>query len=270
MAHLIRLGKSGSDWDQGDLTAYKFTVLRCAPISFFKPVKPTLPSKVKLDHIDQAILNASPDDPNVSAGSCDYFDALDLAIRGNQESFIDSFAAKNLKLSGFDAERYNHIASRYIIPLSMCGESRFAQTNVCMIQRQHFIVLVLGENKTHGSLKHVEPQLIAEAIAAFQYNNKTCRAHSLPVLDSAIMPCICMIGLVPSFFLVPVTTQLSDCIATGAGPSRETIVWQCKIMEKDGSNTGMEDARFRKRAVKYFHAFEELARHYWTPFLEGF
>jgi len=46
-----------------------------------------------------------------------------------------------------------------------------AQTDLCLIQGSSTILLIIQEDKTGFSQKDPEAQVIAEAIAVFQYNN---------------------------------------------------------------------------------------------------
>ncbi|KZP23708.1 hypothetical protein FIBSPDRAFT_737090, partial [Athelia psychrophila] len=59
-----------------------------------------------------------------------------------------------------------------------------------------------------------EPHLIAEAIAAFSYNNKAGRQSSLQPLSKAMMPGITMVGSAPVFYNIPVTQELLTAIIT--------------------------------------------------------
>ena len=60
-----------------------------------------------------------------------------------------------------------------------------------------------------------EPQVIAEAIAGYQHNNERRAGMGLPTLNTMTVPCITMVGTRPTFYLVPVTRELSDAVTTG-------------------------------------------------------
>jgi hypothetical protein len=125
MANLIRSAKSGSDWTDNELIAYNITVASISPSEFFPTPEPSL------DLID----------PAISDVATEYLDYLDLAARATQENFINDFAAETLKLLGFN-ERGTTVSTRYIIPLTICGEANHvAQTDVCLIHRPTFILL---------------------------------------------------------------------------------------------------------------------------------
>jgi hypothetical protein len=267
MANIIRSAKSGSDWTDNELIAYNIAISSIAPGEFFPVPDPSL------DHIDPAILNSPPGtlDPAISDLAAGYLGYLDLAARATQESFIDDFAAETLKLLGFN-ERGTTISTRYIIPLTICGEAdRAAQTDVCLIHRPTIVLLVLVEDKTLSNRTNAEAQVVAEAIAAFQFNNNKRRDYGLNPLDSMTIPCITMSGTRPTFYLVPVTTELSNAVITGQYPTTRTRVLRCATVATHmrRASTGMEDTEYRKLALKRFLAFKVLAKSHWVNVLEG-
>ncbi|KAG0694822.1 hypothetical protein DFH29DRAFT_300646 [Suillus ampliporus] len=71
-----------------------------------------------------------------------------------------------------------------------------------------------------------EPQLIAEAIAAFAANNLT---HQQTLgqrpLDSKVMVGIVMKGTAPTFYKVEVTAALVTTVAGGVYPEAQTTVY---------------------------------------------
>jgi hypothetical protein len=67
-----------------------------------------------------------------------------------------------------------------------------------------------------------EPQLVAEAIAAFHQNNVNCGLAGLPKLAHKPMPGIVMIGSAVLFYLIPVTDMV-DAILTA---SYQTVIFQ--------------------------------------------
>lgn len=163
----IRSAKSGSDWSKNELIAYNISVSPVPVEEFFSSV-----AEPSLDHLDPNILTApaGADGPNLSDAVIAYLGYLDLAARVTQESSID-FAVRTLDLLGFN-ERGIVVATRYAIPLTICADSnRIAQADVCLLHRPTMVLLVLIEEKTISNRTDAESQVIAEAIAAFQFNN---------------------------------------------------------------------------------------------------
>lgn len=262
MAQLIRSAKSGSDWSNHDLDSYHIVVLSIQPHAFFHIPDPSI------DHIDRAIRELPPGDdvPNISDLSAKYLDALHAATTLTEESTIDSLAAQTLELLAFE-ERPGRLALRRMIPLIICGEKRVAQTDVCISHR--LIYLILVEDKTLTNRANPEPQVIAEAIATFQWNNSRRASLGLATLDAMTIPCITMSGTRPTFYLVPVTTILDNAVRGGSYPTVETLVLRCETPATHDTGTGMEDPRYRVLALRRFLAFKALARMHWSPFLAG-
>ena len=75
------------------------------------------------------------------------------------------------------------------LPLLVCGEDRYAKTDVCIVDRlqNDILLLVQADNR----LQKLEPisvqaQLIAEAVAAFNENNAQTELMGLPPLVSRV------------------------------------------------------------------------------------
>jgi len=264
MADIIRSAKSASDWTDRELIAYNIAVSSILSGEFFPVPDPSL------DYIDPAILDSPPGslDPAISDLAAGYLGYLDLAARATQETFIDDFAAETLKLLGF-GERNTLVSMGYTISLTVCGQGDcVAQTGVCLMHRPTFVLLVLIADKALGNKTNAEAHVIADAIAAFQFNNNKRRDCGLDPLDSMTIPCITMSGTRPTFYLVPVTTELSNAVITGQYPSTRTRVLRC-VTALGRATTGMENTEYRKVALKRFLAFKALAKSHWVHILEG-
>ena len=85
------------------------------------------------------------------------------------------------------------------------------------------------------------------------------------------IPCITMTGTQPDFYLVPVTTTLSNIVITGQRPATQTKVLHCPtgVINMWRASVGMEDREYRKIALKRFLAFKELVKGHWAQILEG-
>ncbi|TFK35027.1 hypothetical protein BDQ12DRAFT_655917 [Crucibulum laeve] len=264
MANLLRSAKSGSDWTRNEFFAYNITIVPVPPQQFFHSG-----ADPSLDHLDSVILTASPGADDTSYSDVGY---LDLATSATQESLINDFAAQTLKLLGFN-ERHIIISTRFIIPLTICGESkRTAEMDVCLLHRPTMVLLVLVEDKTLSNNTNAESQVVAEANAIFQFNNDKRKRKGLPRLKVMTIPCITMSGTRPTFYLVPVTEELSNAVISGKYPGNQTKVLKCVTVagHTRRASEGMEDAEYRKLAFKRFLAFKTLAKSCWSEFLEGY
>ena len=97
--------------------------------------------------------------------------------------------------------------------------------NQCLYRgsgQDNSISLIIQGDKRH---EDAEPQLVAEAIAAFQ--TKCYRqTHVLgqdPIVRKVI-PGITLVGNLPNFYKLPVTTALAESVASGIFPEECTIV----------------------------------------------
>ena len=245
------------------LEAYDITFLSLPPDEFFPNPDPSL------DHIDPAILNSPPGNtnPTLSSAAFRYLSYLNCTIRSTEDSLAETFAVETLKLLGF--EGYPAIVhSHRAFPLTICGEANHVtHVDVCLVHNLSFILI---EGKTLASGADAKAQVVADAIAVFQFNNRIRISRGLNPLDSMTIPCFLMTKTRPTFYLVPVTTALNNAVITGQYPATQTRVLQC-VTEPHVLHTtnGMEDVEYRKLALKRLLAFKTLAKSYWVHFLEG-
>lgn len=137
----------------------------------------------------------------------------------------------------------------------MCG----TETDVC-IKNNDNILLLLQEDKAYGTHSDPEPQLIAEAIAAFQYNNEIRHRyfHSAE-LDSYTFPCITMIGSYARFYKIPISQELNQAVIHGYKPSFVTRVECFDVLENDRLSTlGMAQLNARKKILQCFKLMREI------------
>lgn len=269
MANALRSANSGSDWSRNELLAYNIIISSVTSSQFFPHG-----ADPSLDHLDPAILNASPgsEDPSLSDAVVGYLGYLYLATPATQESAIDDFVAQTLRLLGFN-ERKAPICLRYTIPLTICGDaSGVAQTDVCLLHRPTLVLLVVVKDNPLSGGTDAEAKVVAEAIAAFQFNNTKRGDIGLPLLNSMTIPCITMSGTSPTFYLVPVTQDLSNAVIQGLYPATQTQVSKCVTVGTHAGRPGkgMRDIEYRKLAFRGFLAFKTLAKSHWQYFSNGF
>lgn len=311
MAEITRTAKSGSDWSTNELLAYRITFKNIPPIEFFRPGPPgphpssslehldSTPASVtpvsspdnpdsglltalpgsSLDHLDPGLLTSPPGstDRNLSHETLEYLAYLGLATHvATQTSMIDNFARKTLDLLGFSG-LYLVPINGYAIPFTICGETHLmAPTNVCVIYRYNFVLLVLIQDTAPvGGTDAAEAQAVAGAVAAFQVNNRQRESLSLASLESMMIPCIILSGTCPTFYLVPVSQGLSNAVATGQCPPSQTEVLKCVTLLRNATGNrrharhSMGDTEYRKLAFQHFLAFKTLARRHWGAILQG-
>ncbi|KIM92203.1 hypothetical protein PILCRDRAFT_810217 [Piloderma croceum F 1598] len=102
-----------------------------------------------------------------------------------------------------------------------------AKIDVCVMERSGTgakYLLLVQEERHLPSEDDPEPQLIAEAIAAFYENNRARKAARLQKLQSRTFAGITMVGTAPTFYKIPVTDEIIISLATSQYPPKVTTV----------------------------------------------
>jgi hypothetical protein len=265
--------KSGSDWTTNDLLLFKIRV--SAPQSPEEFYGQPLPTVASLSGLDSNLLFGTLGTQGLSDETYRLLQYLDLASKANsgQESAVHDFTREILRSLGYEKRGLllrSHYRSRYAIPLLGCGEPNIsAQADVCLVQGSSTtILMVVQEDKDILSARDPAPQVIAEAIATLQYNNRIRARAGQSELDSMTIPCITMTGTRPIFYLVPVTRNLSEAVATSMRFSLSpTVVQKCVVTSSSHRlSEGMETPDFRQVALQHFAAFRTLAEAHWSAF----
>jgi hypothetical protein len=183
MANLIRSAKSGSDWTGNDLEAYNIVIRFEDAPTFFGVNHMPLPP------VDQEVLTIQDAEDMVSDRNAELVNLLDLAVKPTpaEESAVDDFAVALFTLLGY-VKRHRVARTRKDIPLFICGDWRHAKTDVCLIDRQQndILLLVQEDKRYQEDPRSAQHQLVAEAIAAFDYNNRIREAAGQATLESKV------------------------------------------------------------------------------------
>ncbi|KIL60759.1 hypothetical protein M378DRAFT_187705 [Amanita muscaria Koide BX008] len=250
MANFIRSPKSGSDWGRNELRAYNIVIVPESVAAFFgnAQLPPSTISPEILAHVAYPAAGL-PSDERL------FFDLLEEAMLpppGDlKESAVNDFVAHLLRLLGYH-EPNRHIRTRKDIPLYMCSADTHAKTDVCVIDRTSNILLLES---------HPEPQLIAEAIAAFQSHNNRLSRAGLPTVNATVIPGITMAGTAPTFYKVDITTALVNAVETGEYPSQATTVHKLipPVQSRwDFERDGMRPLNNRAVILSCFEAFKQF------------
>jgi len=180
----------------------------------------------------------------------------------DKESYVVDFVTFILKMMHYDEGR-RVIHSREEIWFEMCGERVKAVPDVCVMERfpgRRYFLLV-QEDKNHLYLHDPEPQLIAEAIAAFSEHNRALHAVGLPIIHSKTFAGIIMFGSAPTFYKIPVTSELALSIVTAQYPPQATTVKKLvPPVPFPGrlENDGMKPLANRRIILQCFEAFKQF------------
>ncbi|KAJ7709498.1 hypothetical protein B0H17DRAFT_1190703 [Mycena rosella] len=120
-----------------------------------------------------------------------------------------------------EPERVVH--QRLDIGFMMCGRKVDATPNMVIIEDEDYILLV-QQDKRQLSLDDAEPQLIAEAVAAYYANNRRRVAVGLAPLTSKVFAGIVMFGTGPIFYKIPISSELVTAIDRAQYPPNATVV----------------------------------------------
>jgi len=239
-----------------ELAAYNIRVVYQDSATFFGI--PNLPQSAV--HAD--VFTASDPDDAADYDAYEILKHMDLAmsLAPAEESAVDDFAVLLLRALRYTT-RGRVFRTRKDIPFIICGEKRHTKTDVCIIDHSDILLLV-QEDKRHMEASIPEAQLIAEAIAAFAANNRT-RQQTLgePPLASKVMPGITMMGTAPTFYKIPVTTELVDAIAGGVYPTTPTIVYaHLPAIPRPNRrwSEGMKPLDNRRIILSCFEAFKQF------------
>jgi len=255
MASLVRSAKSGSDWTSNDLESYNIEVARTAEEEFFGVSANVLPPGLSSDILTYEY-RYGEDVPNEVDKIMSYLDLASNNKEG-QESMVDDFASRLLDALGYDSTA-RIIRTRHAIPFFTSGVRSVAQTDVCIMTRIGGLLLLLQEDKRLESSKDPEPQVVAEAIAAFQENNRKRDLMDMSPLHSATIPCITMVGTFPTFYLVPVTKDLNDCVRLSQYPHARTTVLKYIPGVPRRRSDGMKPIDNRRKILQCYEAFKRF------------
>jgi hypothetical protein len=255
MANLFRTPKCGSDWTSNELRAYNITVVSQSKAEFFgttnlpDPAEPSVAGFMTTETLQDAV--------DKSTKQLLFF--LDLAMdpKLGHETAVDNFAAHLLRSLNYDDDN-KYVYIRHAIPFLICGQNSVAQTDICVMNTNQ-ILLLLQEDKRSTSMKDPEPQLIAEAIAAFALNNrKRERDLRLPLLNSIMFPCLTMVGTSPIFYKITVTAALSQAVQSGSFPEVETRVFRYVPALPRRNSDGMRPLPNRVEILRCLEAFKRF------------
>jgi hypothetical protein len=190
-----------------ELMAYNISIVERDQNTFFDGPLPAYTGPASFVQYEDRV-------QGLDAASLALIKRLDLAtkVMDGEESAVDDFTTELFRLLGYETEQ-TVIRTRKNIRLSMCGQQVYANTDVCVMDINSELLLFVQEDKSHINPADPEPQLVSEAIAAFQANNLN-RVNNLLVdpLPKQVFPGITMVGTFPRFYKIEITTDLDMCI----------------------------------------------------------
>jgi hypothetical protein len=253
MADIVRSAKSGSDWTRNELLAYNISIVEQGQGLFFGGPLPAYTGPAGFVRYEDKVRGL--DAPSLSLIKRLY---LAMKIQQGEESFATEFSSQVLRALGYETEN-TIVYQRKSIRLVMCGQRVYAETDVCVLDTNSEILLLVQEDKTHISVSDPEPQLVAEAVAAFQTNNRIREDELfLQPLQRYIFPGITMVGTFPRFYKITVTADLDYCIQSGVYPPTQTIVYRHTPRVPTRQSEGMRPLINRQLVLRCYEAFKQF------------
>ncbi|KAF8872397.1 hypothetical protein BD779DRAFT_1613824 [Infundibulicybe gibba] len=255
MANLIRLAKLGSSWGRNELDAYNIAVVEQEQELFFGgPFPAYLPAYTGLDGFTTHENRVQ----ELDESTLSLMKRLDLAMRvvEGEESAVDDFVVELLRVLKYETKQ-TVIRTR-------------KTPDICILDPDSGILLLAQEDKSHINLQDPEAQLIAEAIAAFQTNNKKrtdqlfldpLEEWLMTALDeppTSIFPGITMFRTFPRFYKIRVTAELDQCVRHGTYPATKTTVYRHTPRVPGRSIDGMKPLDNRKHILQCYEAFKRF------------
>jgi hypothetical protein len=237
---LLISAKSGSEWSKNELNFFRigFEVISNFKDFFDTETPEKFPEYIsKLIEYDMSdIININYD--NIESENIrEFIKYLISATKThiNEESAVDDFA-RHILLAFKYNKGDNIVRVRQELSLRMFGQNLSAKPDICVENVKSTIKLLVQEDKSYNAskgtrldIKTTEAQMVAEAIAAFQNNNRIRTAFNEPELDSYCFPCIAMLGTYPIFYLFNVTKNLAESVEEGKIPTNITIIKKFQI-----------------------------------------
>jgi hypothetical protein len=137
-------------------------------------------------------------------------------------------------------------------------------------------LLVIQRHLVLGESTDPEPQLVAQALVAFNLNNRSRMKLGKPPLESQTLLGIIMIRTVPVFYKIPVTSALADAVAHGIHPEQTMVVQ--KFVPSVPIPGNWDDSEYRAQGIvqlgnrltlfRCFEAFKKFVSSYTLLFEE--
>ncbi|KAJ7130293.1 hypothetical protein C8R44DRAFT_872111 [Mycena epipterygia] len=217
LLHVTLSARCGGDWTVNELDALNIRIDTLNPTSFFGAALPApTVAPILLD-------NRTRPPGQISKENRLFFrylrDATSrLPLGPLTESVVGAFAAFLLKMLDYDEpERVVH--QRLEIGFVMCGQKVDATPSVVIMDDEDYILLVQERHSLDA-----EPQLIAEAVAAFYENNRRRTDVGLTPVTSKVFAGIVMAGTAPTFYKIPISSELVTAMSSAQYPPTATVV----------------------------------------------
>jgi len=259
MANLITLPKPASEWTSNDLKAFNIIVQEQTTEEFFGGPLPEYtgpPGFLQFEDCREDELRFSDVVSRLLFVRLD--DAMGLVDGKPKEKVLADFTVEMLRTMGYESDM-TWVCRQKETPLLMCGEMVLTSPDVCVVHDTDGVILVVQEDKSRFELMDVvtrtpEAQLIADAIAAFQANNR----KRLEPLPQALIAGILMDRTFPKFYKIEVTKELNQAVRLGLHPATTTTVYRHTPQVPGEIIDGMVTLDNRKTLMRCIQALKRI------------
>jgi hypothetical protein len=220
MARIIRSSKSASYWSDNELEAYRIQFVDQNEFAFFGLAEMPIPN-IDIGFLF-AIDAAAAEEQELGIETIRLLNKMEDAMdntEGANEFAVNIFSLVLFESIGY-TRQHKHLRAQLSLPFGM---ETVAKPDFCL-RRANKLILFVQEDKAHLSGDDPQPQVVAEAIAAFKYNNALRSQLGMPQLDNDVIHAITMVGTRPTFYKVNTSIGLIDAVQNCTYPDDDTII----------------------------------------------
>ncbi|KAG2360429.1 hypothetical protein BDR07DRAFT_1360065 [Suillus spraguei] len=255
---MSRRAKPASHWTLRDLASYKITIVDQDSQLFFGRPSNHKNSWQRQHHWPTNFMATRDRVGARDEESAQLLHFLDLAhIPGTYETATDTFAIKLLEKLKYNNNK-KIVIGQHRLNLAICHTNHLTIPNICIMDDDGIICLV-QQNKSVRNDADPVAQVVAQAIAVFQENNKTLHYAGRQELNAMMIPAITMQGSVPRFYKIHMTKKLADAVQEGTCPDTSTTVFRHEVTVDD-VEVGMRDIEQREEIVTCLLHFKNFVK----------
>ncbi|KAF6744296.1 hypothetical protein DFP72DRAFT_1019195 [Ephemerocybe angulata] len=196
-------------------------------------------------------------------------DAMDSRFPPDGETTVIDFAVFLLGMLDYDdGDGRRLLHTRKEMPFYMEDGRVDVKADATVIERKtsrfYQYILLVHENKFTSGVDP-EAQLIAQAIGAFQRNNRIRKRAKISELKSQIFPAITMFGTAVTFYKITITEELAMAVESDIFPA-ETIVHAFVPPLPRYISQGMGPLGNRRFVLRCFEAFKQFMAGWLLPY----
>jgi len=192
--------KSGGEWTYGDLERHLIALNYLDYDTFFASISAP-PSRIHSDFLTCLDVEDAISGDESAYTFIQYLDNA-MSPPPGDESAVNDFIVNLLCTLGF-APKGTMIRTKKKFPLRTCGEMRYAQADVCILDGTDPLLLIQEDHSRVDPLTDPIPPLIAAAIAAVDVAALHRAKHQLPGRACSYILGITFCGSWPTFFKIP-------------------------------------------------------------------